>query len=114
MVSHVGVQGIGEIHRGRPPGQVNHLALRREHINAVVQQFVAELFQHVAALGHVLFPFEDAAQPGDFFIKARIGLAAFLVAPVRSHTQFGMFVHVMRAYLHLERQFARPDHCGVQ
>jgi hypothetical protein len=46
--------------------------------------------------------------------KLAVGLAAFLVAPVRGDAELGVLVHLARADLHFERLALRADHRGVQ
>jgi hypothetical protein len=90
------------------------LTLRGEDIDLVLEQFGAKLVGELAAVGDVVLPFQDAPEPGDLFLILRILPAAFLVAPVRRHTEFGMAVHVEGADLHFQRAFLRADDRGVQ
>ena len=113
-VPKIGVQCVGEFHRGRAFGQGDHFALRREHINLVVEQFVPELLLQVALVGQVFLPLQYLAQPRDLLVEAGVRFRAFLVAPVRGDAEFGMLVHLAGAYLHLEREAARADHRGMQ
>ncbi len=110
----IGMQCVGEFHRGRAFGQRDHFAKRREHVNLVMEQFVLELLLQVALVGQVFLPLQYLAQPRDLLVEAGIRFHAFLVAPVGGDAEFGMPVHLAGAYLHLERQAARADHGGVQ
>ena len=53
-MAQTGVNLVGEVHRRRSPGQVDDLALRREHINRVFEQAGLELLQPFAGAGDVL------------------------------------------------------------
>ena len=113
-VAEVGVHVVGEIDRRRARGQVDHLALRREDIDGVIEQAVAPVVLRLAA-EHLLLPGEHLAQPGDLGVELLVRLRAlFLVAPMRGHAVLGMLVHLVGADLHLERLALRAHHRRMQ
>ena len=63
----------------------DHLALRREDEDLVLEQLVAEVLGQFAAVGKFLFPRQQLTQPVDLVLDAAV-LASFLVTPVRGHT----------------------------
>src|SRR5690606_30544034 len=101
---------------------VHHLALGRERIDAVLDQFAVEFPEQA----HIAFGagIEQAPHPFDLAVERRIAggrtacaarhAAGFLVAPVRGHAEFGLGMHVEGADLHFERLAFGADHGGVQ
>ena len=115
-VAQIAVQRIGKIDRCGTRRQREHFAVRRQHINRVVEQFGFEGGGQIffAALRHVFAPVQQLAQPGDFLFVGRIALAAFFIAPVRRHTEFVEFVHFVGADLHFDAFVFRSHNHGVQ
>jgi len=64
-MAEVGVDVICEIDWGRVLRQIDHPALRRQHINRVFDQFALELRGKLAGIGDFVLPFDDLAQPRD-------------------------------------------------
>ncbi len=113
-VADIGMNRIGEIEHGRTARQVDHLALRRQQVDAILDNLGAEAREQGRVIVARVLAFQQLAHPGDFAFEARIRAAAFLVAPVRSNTEFGVAVHLVRADLHFQRLAFRPDHGRVQ
>ena len=116
-----GVHVIRKINRRGAHRQINHLALRREHVNAVVEQTGFELFGQrtdftdvANPFPHLVFPVEHLPQPGDFFVITLVLPSAFFVAPMRRDTQLGAVMHLVRADLHFDRFTLGADHRRVQ
>ena len=66
-VADVGVDGVGEVERGRAGGEVLHLALRREDEDLVLEQVDLERLEE---LGRVLVALglEQLPQPGHLLL----------------------------------------------
>ena len=101
---------VGEIQRGRARGQVDDFPFRRQRIDAVFGEFALEAALHAlgAGLEQLPHPFDPARQRGV------VAGAAFLVAPVRGHAEFGLAVHLAGADLHFDGFPLRTEHRGVQ
>ena len=96
-----------------PDGQRLHLALRREHVDLVVEQVGAEGLDELARIGLVGLPVHHLLHPLRPFLVG-LALAAALVDPVRGDAELGLAVHLARADLDLERLALGPDHGRVQ
>ena len=115
------VHVIREIERRCAHRQIDHIALRRQRIDAVFDEFavqrVAEpLFGAALVLARIASTVQQSAHPFDLAIQAGIGRrrTTFLVPPVRGHTQLGLRVHLMGADLHFQGLALGTDHRGVQ
>jgi hypothetical protein len=113
-VAEVGVQAIGEVDRRRPARQVDDAALRRQHVDGVVERGALELAHPLGGVADLVAPRQQLAQPGDLVVVTRILPGAFLVAPVGGDAQLGVAVHLVGADLHFQRPPAGADHGGVQ
>ena len=113
-MADVGVDDVGEIEHRGPFRQVDHLALRGQQVDPVLDDIGAECGEQGRVVLLLVAPFEQLAHPGDLALEARVGAAAFLVAPVRGKAEFGIGVHVVGADLHLEGAALGADHGGVQ
>src|SRR6202008_1412596 len=113
-VAEIAVQRVGEVDRRTAGRQVDHLALRREHVHRVVQP---GLPGGARPVGDLVAPREQLAQPRDLLLERAVGalrFTALLVAPVRRDAELGMPVHLLGADLHLYRLARRTDHRSVQ
>src|SRR5690606_22965319 len=72
-VPDIGMDDVGEIEDGGALGQVDHLALRRQQIDAVFDDIGAEGGQQGALVVLLVAVFEQLAHPGDLAFEARIG-----------------------------------------
>ncbi len=110
------MQRVGKINRGGAAGQGKYFAVRGEHVDGVVKQLGLKGAGQVGTVGfgHVFAPVEQLAQPGDFLLVGAVALAAFFVAPVRRHAEFGKAVHIESADLYFHALVLRPHHHGVQ
>ena len=110
------MHAVGEVDRRRPLRQIDHLALRRDDVERLVERRLLVMTDPVGAVGDFVLPGQQLAQPGDLlvvFVLVR-PLAAFLVAPVRGDTQFGVLVHVPGADLDFQAAPVRAAHRRVQ
>ena len=112
-VSDLGVDAVREIHRGRAGRQVQHITLRREHVNLVLEEVDLHRVDEGLGVPHLGLPLEEAAQPRELLVEARV-LLAFLVGPVRRHAELGDAVHLLGADLDLDGFAGVGDHGGVQ
>src|SRR5262245_38818951 len=110
-MAQIRVQRVGEVDRRRPRRQVDHLALRRQHVDGVVE---LRVLHARAPVGDFVAPREQLAQVGDLLLEALRGLDVFLVLPMRGDAVFRLAVHRLGADLHLERLPGRTDHRGMQ
>jgi hypothetical protein len=113
-VAYGGMHVIGEIQHGSAVRQIEHLALGGQQVDAILEQIGAEAGEQGVIVLAVLLRLQQLAHPGDLALEAGVAAAAFLVAPVRSHAQLGVRVHVVAADLHFQGLALRPDHGGVQ
>ena len=113
-VADRGVDAVGKVDRRRAGGQVDHIALRREHEHLVGKHVHLQVVEKVLRVG-LLLRFEQAADPGELLLVAGLGAlaAAGLVFPVRRDAVFRRHVHLPRADLHLERDALRADYRRV-
>ena len=90
LVAEVGVDGIGEVDRGRALGQLDQLALRSEGEDPVlVHRHPGMLEQLFGALGMVE-DFDQVVDPRHLEVGGRL---AFLVGPVGGEPALGLLVH---------------------
>ena len=110
------VDVIGKIERGGARRQVDDIPFRGEDVDSVLEHLTAQIFQQGAALGEILLPGEQLAQPLDLVFEG-VGLAAslrpFLVAPVRRNAELGILMHLVGTDLDLDGLAFRPHHYGV-
>ena len=112
-VAEVGVQRVGEIHRRRAGRQVDHLALRREHVDGVVERRAPRLRPVAATSSRHARSWRSQA----IFCSNALRVPSaclLLVAPVRGDAVLGLAVHLLGADLHFERPAPRAEHRGMQ
>ena len=113
-----GVHVVGEIEHGAAVRQVDHLALGRQRIDALLGQLRHRARRPGSRLRSrplLAALFQQLAHPRDLAVEGLVAaLAAFLVAPVRGHAEFRLRVHLVGADLHFQRAPFRADHRGVQ
>ncbi|MND03968.1 hypothetical protein D3C83_240300 [compost metagenome] len=63
---------VGKIDRRRSLGQVDHLALRCQHVDGIVEQARFELLDQLACIVNLVLPLQDLAQPRDLLVVARV------------------------------------------
>ena len=110
-MADLGMDGIGEVQRRGPLGQVEHVALRREHEHAVGEEIRAEVLEQALVVLAIL---EQPAQSVDGAFHGRVLAAALLVAPVRGHPVLGELVHLLGTDLHLHHPPLGADNRGMQ
>src|SRR5574343_1092458 len=115
-VAEVGMHPVGEIDRRRPGRQIDHLAVRRDYVDRLVERLLLVVLYPVRAVGDFVLPGQQLAQPGDLLVVVVLGaaLGAFLVAPVGGDAEFGVLVHVPGADLDFQAAPVRAAHGGVQ
>ena len=111
-VADVGVDGVGEVERGRAGGEVLHFALRGEDEDLVLEEVD---LQRLEELGRVLLALglDQLAQPGHL-LPLRVVAAALFVGDVGGDPVLGELVHLLGADLDLQRLALGPDHRRVQ
>ena len=103
---------IGEINGRRPLRKFHDAALGRETVYVVVLHRLPPF-----GLRHVASPRKKLPQPRDaLFVRGRGAerIPRLLVAPVRSHAEFGEFVHRARTDLNFDGPPRLVRHDGVQ
>src|SRR5579872_1387579 len=108
-----GVHVVGEVKRRGAGREAHHVALWREDEDLAVEEIELEAFHELAAVAHVLLPFEQGAQPRELAIEV-VACPAFLVPPVGRDAVLARAMHLNGAYLDLDRVAARADHGRVQ
>ena len=96
---------IREIQRNGALRQVNDVAARRKHKDFVGEYIEFQRVDKFLRIARIL-PFEQFAQPTDFFIKIlllRRFFRTFFIAPMRRHTVLGDLVHLLRTDLNFDR-----------
>ena len=116
VVTDFGVHAVSEVQRRGALGQIDGMAVRGEHVNAVRLDIHAKLIGQAANVTQLFVPFEHLTQPGDLLlVVVRGGFdVGALVPPMRANTQLGFLVHGLGADLHLQHLAFRPEHGGVQ
>ncbi len=120
-MADLGVHRVGEVDRGRPGGQADHLALRREDVDLLGADLEAEVVEELPGIGGLGLPVGDVGEPGEIGVVAPLSsplLPPFdclvLVLPVRRDAELGALVHLLGADLDLDRLALRPDDRRVQ
>ena len=101
MIADFRVDGIGKIDRRRPQRHLLDHALRREHIDHIVEQIEFDRVHELAIIGQIPLPFHELVQPAECFPIFLFKLTALLVLPVRGNTLFTNPMHLVRANLKL-------------
>ena len=111
-VADVGVDGVGEVERGRAAGEVLHFALRGEDEDLVLEEVDLERLEE---LGRVLVALglDQLAQPGHL-LALGVAAAALLVGDVGGDPVLGQLVHFIGPDLDLERLALGTDHGRVK
>ena len=111
-IADLGMDGIGEIDRGRAARQGDQIALWREGENLVLEHLELGVLEKLLRSGCVIQDVEELAQPA---ILASVGaILLLLVDPMRGNAELGHLVHVRGADLHLDALAFRPEDAGVQ
>ena len=63
VVTDLGVDAIGEVDRRRVRGQVEHIALGREHVDLVLEQVDLDGVEERLGVADLVLPLEQAPQP---------------------------------------------------
>ncbi len=111
LVAERGVDGVGEIDRGRTLGQLDQLALGREGEDPIlIHCHPGMLEQFLGAVGMVE-DFDKILDPRYLDVVDR---PALLVGPVGGETPFGLGVHHIVANLDLDPHLRIVDDRGMQ
>ena len=105
---------VGIVERRGPAGQVHDVALRGQHVDAVLEQVGAHAIEEVRVGLAFGGGGEQLAQPLDLAVVGGVAPAAFLVTPVSRDPELGMLVHLARADLHFDGNLAGTDDGRVQ
>ncbi len=99
-VPHLGVDAICEIDWRRVGGQIEHVSLRREHVDLVLEEVDLDGVEERLRIPDLVLPFEQASEPRQLLVEARV-LAAFFVSPVGCHPELRDPVHLVGTDLDL-------------
>ncbi len=110
-LTQITVHVKGKIQRRSACGQIDHLALGRHGVDPVLEQAAAEPGQFVR-VGGAAVTLQQRADFLDLVVVTTVH-AAFLVAPVRSHSQLRLVLHFAGADLHFQRPAIRPAYRRV-
>ena len=116
-VPHLGVDGVGEVHRGGALRQRDHFAARGEDVDLGGAQVEPQRLEELGRVGGLPLPVDQLPQPGhvaDVGVPPRPSDGLFLVLPVRRDAVLRPPVHAPGADLQLDRLALRADHGGVQ
>ena len=108
---------VGKVHRCRTGRKVHHIALRGKGEDLLGGQVVAKRVEELIGIGGFLLPVQKLAHPRHlvhFFLVTRVLALGFFVAPVSSHTEFGVVVHLVGTYLDFQGSAAICQHRGMQ
>lgn len=114
VVAHLGVDVVGEVHGGRPLGQVDDAALGGEDEDPAAEEVLGHRLHELPGAGELLLPLLDALQPGDPPLDLLGVGEPLLIEPVGGDAVLGHAVHLPGADLHLQGQATRGDHRGVE
>ena len=114
LISHFGVDLVGKINRCRTPRQGFDLTAGGKHINFILEQIDANIFQKLTGVPKIFLIFDKIPDPGKFFADIFINPLAFFITPVSGNTGFGNPVHFPGSYLNFDALTKRPDNRGVQ
>ena len=118
MVAHVGVNGVGKVHRRGTARQCQDLGFGREHINRVGVQVDLDVLEKLRRVARFVLNVDQRLHPHGAQALRLLGMgrAALkrLVHPVRRNAFFGHGVHGLGANLELHGRAQRAHQRGVQ
>src|SRR5471032_1703059 len=116
-VSDIAMNMVSEVERRRAHRQVDNIAFRRKHVNAIVEYLTAHFIKHFARVSHLFLPRDKLTQPGNTAFVAAAAAphhgSAFFVLPMRRDAQFGIFMHLACTDLYFQRFTAWPQNDSV-
>src|SRR6185369_10866083 len=111
-IADLGMDGIGEIDRGRAARQGDQIALWREGEDLILEHFELGVLEKLLRPRGMIEDVEELAQPA---ILPSVGARLLvLVDPVRGDAELGYLVHVRGADLNFDALAFRPEDAGVQ
>ena len=123
-MADLGVDGVGEVHRGGSRRQCEDIAPGGEDVDLVPGHLVAQGIEELGGVLGLLLPVDELAQPAHVTLvgvsgpasqgAGTRGVGVFLVTPVRGHAVLGHAVHLVGADLDLHRFATRPHDSRVQ
>ncbi len=112
-VAHLGVNRVGEVHRGGALRKRDDLAARGEDVHLGGTEVEPERLKELGGVGSLPLPVDQLPEPGQVRVAgAEHGL--FLVLPVRGDSVLSSPVHAPGPDLQLDRLALRADHRRVQ
>ncbi len=84
-MAEIRVHLVGEVEGRAADGHIDDLALRRQHVDAVLEQIDAHPLEKILRAVPAVGGRQQRAQLVDLAFIRLIGAAALLVAPVRGH-----------------------------
>ena len=114
LISDFGMDGVGEIDRGRVSRKGDDLALRGAGVDLLRVEVHLEGIDEVEGVGQILLGLDQAAQPAHVVVFARIGALALLVFPVGGNPLLGDPMHLLGPDLYLEMMPLLTDHRSVE
>ncbi len=115
-VTNFGMHAVGKVQRRSALGHIQNVTVGGKQVDTVGLKVDPQLLGQTADITHFLMPLKYLTQPGNL-VFVGIGVAVqvrALVAPVRTDTQFSLFVHALGTDLHLEHLALGADYRGVQ
>jgi NaMN:DMB phosphoribosyltransferase len=73
-VAEIGMHAVGEVDRRRPARQIDHLALRRDDVERLVERGLLVVADPVGTVGDFVLPGQQLAQPGDLLVVIVLGV----------------------------------------
>ena len=113
VVTDLRVDAIREVHGRRVGREVDDIAARRENVDLVLEEIDLDGVQERLSVPHLALPFEQAAQPGELLVEARI-LPPFLICPVGGDAELGHAMHLLGSDLDLDGLAGVGDDSRVQ
>ena len=112
VVAYGGMDAVGKVDGRGAGGQIDDVALRREHEHLVGEHIHLQGVDKLFGVGALLI-FQQPAHPFIVVLVA-LALAVLLIFPVGGDTVFGDLVHLPGADLHLEGDAVVAHHGGVE
>ena len=110
MIPHLGMHGIGIIHRGGPAGQHHQITSGAETKHLILKHGNFGVFQKLLGGGGIFHDLQQFPQPAVIVLFLRL----LFINPVRGNAQLGHFVHGCAADLDFHTHIFRANDRGMQ